>query len=1047
MASYTQSTSSRIYKIIRSSLVLILLSSLLTGIVAFQPTGVAEAAVSKVVSAHESFCVRPGGTSYTWSYGTDFTPDPAYPGQYPIVTINYDNVIPFGWILTRGHFEYSTNGGGSWTTYTLGTYEAVSGKLWRFVDTTPGDTTTSNSIGVYYTLQGPPGTVGSGTSISPDNAPTDISSDNAVIMTNSPAGTDVATLSPTDTGCYYGGYWEIVSQSVSNLFTLSFDSSTSNSATLSLGSGTMPAAGGTATVTVKYYDLYQTDASGNPIAGQGFSKVLTFNIVADSTQDLNFSNDDAVSTVTPVYVGYARPAAATLSTGNYVTVWTEFGHGGDAMASTGASYDYGGIYDRLYNSTGTASGAAFGVTPVGDGVDSYEAAVAALNAGRYVAAYRTGTSSYDVGYRIIEANGTIGSELIANTTTTGDQTSPAIATLTDGSFVITWASGGAIYAQKFNSADGSKNGSELTIHSGTSDINPAIAALNNGDYAVAWADSSTGNISAIVGSAPGTVISVSSDGGSWGASGSHPGVASLAGGGFVVVWDSYANDLTNWTVSDIFFQRYTNSGVIQGSTVQANTVSAAYKFEPGIAALSGGGFVIAWQSDTGDYDSHGIFGRRFTSTGVAVDVGDFEINQYRKGDQIVPDVTALAGDLFAAVWEANPSSYYSTTPGIYTRALLPTSGSTCTAVGSGTVFWSVAFASCPPGAKFIIPNGLTVVLDNNLSISEDLEVQAGGALDPNGKTVTLTGSTAQTLTGNPLTFYRLDINKTNKTDTVTISGKLKVTKKLAITKGKLISASDYGDIEIEADGELELTSAITVSGNFTNTGTLTTNGFGVTLDGGVAQNLVANVVTLFDDLTVSTGTTMIETVPDDNVVVMGTLTNNGVIRKSQTVTETGAQVFGLTGVEMDVTTYGGSSHPITVDWISGDHTHATTRIGIGSYFNITDTGGDTVDLTLPHDFGAGAVNVRACRYTGAGDTGWECGSDDDNSNDDTTVTRLNISAFSDWAPGRNVGPTVVELNNLNVRAPITSMPAFIGFIGLALAGCISSILVFRMRRK
>ena len=315
----------------------------------------------------------------------------------------------------------------------------------------------------------------------------------------------------------------------------------------------------------------------------------------------------------------------------------------------------------------------------------------------------------------------------------------------------------------------------------------------------------------------------------------------------------------------------------------------------------------------------------------------------------------------------------------------------CTAASDGD--WSDVFSACPIGSKYVIPPGRTVILDIDLNLDRDLDV--GGTLNPGTRTVTLTGSAAQTLTGNPLTFYRLTVNKTNTADTVTVSGKLKVTQKLTITKGKLKSASDYKDIEIQNEGTLELTSAITVGGNFTNTGILTTGGFGVTFDGGVEQNLALNVGTFFDDLTVFTGTTLIETVTDDNAIVAGTLTNNGTIRKSQTVDATGLQVFGLTDVEMNVTPYGGSSHPVTVNWISGNHAHATARIGNGSYFNITNTGGDTVALTLPHTFGA-VANVRACRYTGTGTTGWECGEDADNSNDGATVTRLNVLAFSDW---------------------------------------------------
>ena len=146
-----------------------------------------------------------------------------------------------------------------------------------------------------------------------------------------------------------------------------------------------------------------------------------------------------------------------------------------------------------------------------------------------------------------------------------------------------------------------------------------------------------------------------------------------------------------------------------------------------------------------------------------------------------------------------------------------TSSSTLTPSGSGN--WGDIFPPCSGICNYVIPPGVTVALDQDIELSGNLTIESGGTFNANGKTVMLTGDQAQTLTGNPLTFYSLVVNKTNRTDTVTIVGKLKVTRKLTVRSGKLISASDYGDIEIEENGELQLTSDITVSGHFTNSGT------------------------------------------------------------------------------------------------------------------------------------------------------------------------------------------------------------------------------------
>ncbi|MCB9098626.1 MAG: tandem-95 repeat protein [Anaerolineales bacterium] len=310
--------------------------------------------------------------------------------------------------------------------------------------------------------------------------------------------------------------------------------------------------------------------------------------------------------------------------------------------------------------------------------------------------------------------------------------------------------------------------------------------------------------------------------------------------------------------------------------------------------------------------------------------------------------------------------------------------------------WSVVFSHCALGEKHLIPDGYSVTLDVDINLAGNFEIESGGSFDPNGKTVTLTGSAAQTLTGNPLIFYRLTLQKDNPTDTVTIDGKLKVSRKLQIKSGKLVSASDYEDVEIESDGELQLTSDITISGHFTNSGTLDTNGYGLIFDGAKAQNLTLDNFTLFDNLTVMTGTTLIETIPDDNAFVNGNLTNYGSIRKSQIV-DSGESFyyFGLAGtyngadIELEIPGGDqGSLSAIQVERIDANHPNAPGEAVSELYWQITPTGsGYSATLTLPHN---GITDPLACRYESSP---WDCAADDA---DVDIVTRVGVTAFSDW---------------------------------------------------
>ena len=332
------------------------------------------------------------------------------------------------------------------------------------------------------------------------------------------------------------------------------------------------------------------------------------------------------------------------------------------------------------------------------------------------------------------------------------------------------------------------------------------------------------------------------------------------------------------------------------------------------------------------------------------------------------------------------------------------------------------------GDDVVLPAGITVDLVGavgpfrNLTIAGTLNLGANtlqvsgnftnkGTFNYDTGTVQLVGGADQILaatTPGTLTFYNLTVNKDPKTATVTATSKLKATKKLTITKGKLISASDYVDILIETDGELVLTDDITVSGNLVvqGDGTLTTDGHMITFDGETAQNLTLASTTWFDDVTVTAGTTLIETESGDYVQVQGTLSNLGVIRKTQPV---GTAVsgpeseyfFGLAGsyngeaIKIHVTDLTGAA-PLTaiqVDRVDANHPHPPGSGVTGIYWTITPTGNNYVaDLTLPCADGLTAPKV--CRYTATGGAGfWDWAGTVTGS----TVTRTGITKFSDWA--------------------------------------------------
>ena len=330
-----------------------------------------------------------------------------------------------------------------------------------------------------------------------------------------------------------------------------------------------------------------------------------------------------------------------------------------------------------------------------------------------------------------------------------------------------------------------------------------------------------------------------------------------------------------------------------------------------------------------------------------------------------------------------------------------------------------------PGDNAVIPAGVAVTLDGpipplgNLTIAGTLNLGSNtiqvsgdfiinGTFNPGTGTVELTGGADQILaaTGSgALTFYNLTENKTATTATVTSASHLTVSHTLTLTKGKLISASFYQDIFIGTDGTLELTNDITISGNLTNNGTLNTAGHGITFDGGVEQYLTLPFFTTFDNLTVTAGTTLIETDTSDNASVMGTLVNHGVIRKTQLVDVTGEYFFGLAGLQrigdawdwlsIDVTglTGGDPLTAIQVDCIYSNHPSAPGTSTTGIYWTITPVGSDfAASVILPHN---NLDNPQVCRYRNAA---WDW---DRSGFDNQTVTRPDVTAFGDFAVFNN----------------------------------------------
>jgi hypothetical protein len=252
--------------------------------------------------------------------------------------------------------------------------------------------------------------------------------------------------------------------------------------------------------------------------------------------------------------------------------------------------------------------------------------------------------------------------------------------------------------------------------------------------------------------------------------------------------------------------------------------------------------------------------------------------------------------------------------------------------------------------------------------------------------------------------------------------------------------------------------ALTVNGNWISNGSLTANNSLVIFGGGVTHNLVLNNATTFNDLTVNNGDVLNEVVSADNAMVGGTLTNNGIIRKAQAITASGARTFGLTGVAVNVDTLGNLSQ-LTIDRVDANHPDAgsNTAMQTGRYWRITRalSGGATegqLNITLP--YAAAGTNSKACRWVNGSGAGFDCGQASDNTVvANTSVTRLNYATadwaaqgtnFDLWTVGSSVNPTAVRVNELQATA--SGQMAY-GWLGMVLLIGGGSAWLLGLRRR
>lgn len=138
-------------------------------------------------------------------------------------------------------------------------------------------------------------------------------------------------------------------------------------------------------------------------------------------------------------------------------------------------------------------------------------------------------------------------------------------------------------------------------------------------------------------------------------------ISSLSGGGYVVVWQSSGQDGSG---TGIYAQMFNVDGTKNGSEFLVNTTTAADQFVPYVAGSPNGGFAVVWESD-GAIDGSGqaVLMQRFDSNGIKVG-SEVLVNTTTAGHQQTPDIAALSDGKYVVVWKSLDTN---TTYGVYSQ--------------------------------------------------------------------------------------------------------------------------------------------------------------------------------------------------------------------------------------------------------------------------------------------------------------------------------------------------------------------------------------------
>ena len=312
-----------------------------------------------------------------------------------------------------------------------------------------------------------------------------------------------------------------------------------------------------------------------------------------------------------------QPAVSGLPNGGFVVVWQS--------QAAGDSKD---IHGRVFSASGQPAGTQFQVNTITNSRSTTLPDVCSLSDGFVIVwdGHTDGTTFVYI-QRYSISGSKIGDEIIIQTNLPRFTVAslPKISCFKNDEFVVSYSdvdvSGQGVVAQIFSS-DGQPKSAAVAVNVITlsTQFNSDVAVLSDGTFVVVWASynweikNSKHDIYSRRFSTLGVPLDVDDvrlndhyDGFQ-----NYPRVAALRSGGYVVSWDSWGADGHYYGVS---LKELSASGAAVSSEVIANTANTVgHQYHSEVASFGGYGFVITWNDPALDGDRGGIVARFYTKT-------------------------------------------------------------------------------------------------------------------------------------------------------------------------------------------------------------------------------------------------------------------------------------------------------------------------------------------------------------------------------------------------------------------------------------------------